>query len=73
MTSALNQPLFTENSPNTNAAITESGVLNMFGVLTAASRRPSIASSNIRNCQISGMFSASFRTINWKASGIYSL
>ena len=37
MTSELNQPLLTENSPSTRPAITLKGVLSIFGVLTAAS------------------------------------
>ena len=73
ITSELNQPLLTENSPSTSAAITESGVLSMLGVLTAASLKPSMASSKIRNCQISGMFSVSFSVMNANFSGIHSV
>ena len=64
MTSELNQPLFTENSPRTSAAITLKGVLNILGVFTAASRSPSIASSSIRNCQIRGILISPCTAIN---------
>ncbi len=72
MTSALNQPLFTENSPRISAAMTLKGVDSIFGVLTAASRKPSIASSRIRNCQIRGTLISSFTTIKSNAGGIQS-
>ena len=56
ITSELNHPLFTENSPSTNAAITLKGVLNILGVLSAASLIPSMANSRIKNCKIIGIF-----------------
>ena len=37
--------------PSTRAAMTLSGVLSMLGVFTAASRRPSIASSSIKTAR----------------------
>ena len=70
ITSELNHPLLTENSPNTNAAMTLSGVLNMLGVLTAASFNPSIASSKIKNCQIKGILMVSETIINSKPCGM---
>ena len=72
MTSLLNHPLFTENSPSTSAAITLKGVLSILGVFTAARRSPSMASSRIRNCQISGILVASLTSINSKPAGIHS-
>ena len=72
MTSELNQPLLTENSPSTRAAMTLSGVLSMLGVFTAASRRPSIASSSIKNCQMRGIFTVSLTIMNSKPLGIKS-
>ena len=59
MTSELNHPLLTENSPNTRAAITLKGVLSIFGVLTEASLSPSIANSSMRNCHTSGTLTVS--------------
>ena len=56
----------------TRAAITLKGVLSMLGVFTAASRRPSMASSRIRNCQIKGTLVGSFTAMNSKPVGIHS-
>ena len=66
------KPLFTANSPSTIPAITLSGVLNIFGVLTAASLSPSIDNSKIKNCQISGILIPSRTTINCNHSGTNS-
>ena len=70
MTSLENHPLFTENSPRTRAAMTLRGVLSMFGVLMAASFRPSMASSSTRNCQIRGRFGSSCNMMKENVSGI---
>ena len=54
MTSELNQPELTANSPITRPAMTDSGVLSISGVWMAASFSPSIASSSSKNCRSSG-------------------
>ena len=72
ITSLLNQPLLTENSPSTRPAITLKGVLSIFGVLTAASFKPSIASSRIKNCANRGIFGSSCSMIKSKDCGTHS-
>ena len=72
ITSELNHPLLTENSPSTRPAITLNGVLSIFGVLTAANFSPSMASSNIKNCASSGIFGSSCSMIKSKDPGTHS-
>ena len=69
MTSELNQPDFTENSPITRPAITLKGVLSMLGVFSAARRRPSMAISSMRSWKIKGIFTVSFTATKAKTSG----
>ena len=71
MVSELNQPDFTEYSPRTIPAMTLKGVVSMLGVLTAARRRPSMANSRMRSCQISGTNCSSAIWMNWSQSGIH--
>ncbi len=60
MTSELNHPDCTENSPMTRPAITLKGVLSILGVFSAARRRPSMAISRRRSWKIRGIFTVSF-------------
>ena len=72
MVSLLNQPDFTAYSPSTIPAMTLRGVVSMLGVFTAASRRPSMANSRIRSCQIRGTFSGSDSRMKASQEGISS-
>ena len=69
MTSALNHPDCTENSPITRPAITLKGVLSILGVLSAARRRPSMAISRISSWKISGILTVSFTDTKANTSG----
>ena len=71
MISALNQPESTVNCPRTMPAVTLKGVLSMLGVLMAASRIPSMASSRIRNCQTMGTLTGSLIWIKASHSGTH--
>ena len=73
MVSLLNHPDFTAYSPRTIPAITLRGVVSILGVLTAASRRPSMANSSIRSCQIKGTLSGSDSWIKASQSGMSSV
>ena len=65
----MNQPDLTENSPKTIPAVMLRGVDSIFGVFTAARRRPSSASSKIRSCKMMGTLILSFIAMNDNQSG----